>query len=42
MKHKEIKQSEMTPNKKYKNVVIEGCKFVWARLVQKPVRQEKK
>ncbi len=38
----EIVQREMVPNKKYKNVIFEGCKMVWIRLVQKPVLFVKK
>ena len=34
-----MKMKKMIPNKKYKNVVVEGCEFAWVRLVQKPYQE---
>ncbi len=34
-----MKQKEMIPNKKYKNVIVEGCKFAWVKLIQRPMRK---
>ena len=33
-----MKSEKLIPNKRYRNVIVDGCKFDWVRLVQKPVQ----
>jgi len=34
-----MNSEEMIPNKRYKNVVVDGCEFAWVRLVRKPMKR---
>ncbi len=33
-----MESEKLVPNKRYRNVTVDGCKFDWVRLVQKPVQ----